>query len=494
MKTTKHLILIAALVATVLNCSQKENSSGLNSNAVSDTSKITTADLAILPAKGPYFPCDERIIEDRWMVERFVVPFEKHPENPVMVKDFPWEGTGPNNNSAILFDPQDGKIKMWYSVWDSYAYYNKLAFSYHICYAESKDGVNWTKPTIGLFDRRGTMDKNNNCIILGRQKTQGIDVELNPAPKSPAEKFVAIHNDSGGVFVSYSSDGKKFNCSFKSSAVWYHSDTHNNFVYDEVRERWLMYVRPRAYAGEGIKRVNRRRVAVKESDDLVAWSHERTVLVPEENDVSDFYGLTVFRRGDLFFGHLPHYDAGQSDKVWSELVWSPDGYKWNRLPHGTQKSQISLGRVGDWDAGQVKVIDNPVIVDDEMLFYYGGNKTTHKEPGSPAIGMAKTKLDRLIGVVSKPDTLGRVLTRPFKVGGELFINAKANGQIRIEVRSAIRDEPLKGWTFDDCSPFTGDELAAPVRWGEKHLNDLKGKVVRLRFQLEDATLYSFDMR
>ena len=338
------------------------------------------------------------------------------------------------------------------------------------------------------------MDKNNNCIILGRQKTQGIDVELNPAPKSPEEKFIAIHNDSGGVFVSYSSDGKKFNCSFKSSAVWYHSDTHNNFVYDEVRERWLMYVRPRAYAGEGIKRVNRRRVAVKESDDLVTWSHERTVLVPEENDVSDFYGLTVFRRGDLFFGLLRNYDAGKSNKVFSELVWSPDGYQWHRLPFGAQKTPIILGKPGDWDAGQVYVTDNPVIVDDEMLFYYGGNKTTHNEPGSPAVGMAKTKLDRLIGVVSKPDTLGRVLTRPFKVGGNLFVNAKAKGQIRIEVRSAIRDEPLEGWTFDDCSPFSGDELADPIQWGTKHLNDLKGKVVRLRFQLEDATLYSFDMR
>ena len=411
-----------------------------------------------------------------------------------MKKELSWEGSGPLAGGTVIFDPEDKLFKMWYGVWDEYAYYNKLPFSYNVCYAVSNDGITWEKPLLGLFDRRGTMDKNNNCIVLGRQKTQGIDVELNPAPKSPEERFVAIHNDSGGVFVSFSSDGKIFNSSFEPSAVWYHSDTHNNFVYDEVRNRWLMYVRPRAFAGEGIKRVNRRRVAVKESIDLVNWSHERTVLIPTETDVTDFYGLTVFRRGDLFFGFLQNYDAGKSDKVFSELVWSPDGYQWQRLPYGMQNTPLSLGKEGEWDAGQVYLTDNPVIVNDEMWFYYGGNRTAHNKSGTPAIGLAKTKLDRLIGARSKTDTLGRILTRPFPIKCDLFINAEAKGEIRVEVRSAIRDKPLVGWTAKDCAPFTGDELDEPIRWGGKRLSDLKGKVVRLRFQLQDAILYSFDLR
>ena len=455
---------------------------------------ISSKELALLPAKGPYFPCDERIIEDRWMVERFVVPFVKHADNPLVVKDFSWEGTGPLAGGSVLYDPQDGKFKMWYGVWDKYAYEHRLPFSYNICYAESDDGVVWRKPMLELFDRRGTMDEMNNCIKLGRQKTQGIDVEFNPAPRSPRKRFVAIHNDSGGVFVSYSPDGKNFDCSFDIPAVWYHSDTHNNFVYDEIRERWLMFVRPRAYAGQGLRHVNRRRVAVKESVDLVHWSHERTVLVPHEEDATDFYGMTVFRRGDLFFGLLQIYDAGGTATVNCELAWSADGYDWQRLPPRAQKRPLQLGAEGEWDAGQIYFYDKPVAFGDEMWFYYGGNSTPHDRPGTPAVGLARTRRDRLIGVRALPDTLGRLLTRPFRVNGDLFINAQAAGEIRVEVRSAVRDEPLDGWSADECTPFTGDELDAPIRWGDKTLSELHGRIIRLRFQLRDAALYAFDVK
>ena len=479
------LVIMFILILTLSNSAFSTDFSGRT---------ISKNELALLPVKGPYFPCDERIIEDRWMVERFVVPFVKYANNPVLTKSLPWEGSGPLSGGSVIFDLQDRKFKMWYGVWDEYAYYHHLPFSYNICYAESNDGLTWEKPMLELFDRLGTMDKHNNCIKLGREKTQGIDVELNPAPRSPREKFVAIHNDSGGVFVSYSADGKSFACSFERPAVWYHSDTHNNFVYDEVRKRWLMFVRPHAFAGQGLHRVNRRRVAVKESADLDHWSHERTVLVPNESDATDFYGMTVFRRGDLFFGMLQIYDAGKTNKVTDELVWSADGTCWQRLPHDAQKTPVHLGREGEWDAGQIYFFDKPVIVDDEMWFYYGGNHTTHNQPGAPSLGLAKTKRNRLIGVRSLPDTLGRVLTRPIRINGDLFINAQAKGEIRVEVHSAIRDEALDGWTTAECTPFIGDELDAVVHWGNKGLRDLRGKVVRLRFQMKDAVLFAFDFK
>jgi hypothetical protein len=76
----------------------------------------------------------------------------------------------------------------------------------------------------------------------------------------------------------------------------------------------------------------------------------------------------------------------------------------------------------------------------------------------------------------------------------LFINAQAQGEIRVEIRSAVRDEPLEGWTAEECIPFQGDKLDYPVRWGNKKLSDLQGKTIRLRFQLSDATLYAFDVK
>jgi hypothetical protein len=455
--------------------------------------KISGQELAALPVKGPYFPMDERIIEDRWMVERFVVPLQRYPGNPIMTKDIPLEGTGPMAGGSVIFDHEERKFKMWYSVFDLFAYKNNLPFSYNVCYAESDDGIRWQRPVLGLFDNRGRIDADNNAILLGRAKTQNIDVELNPYPHLPAQKFIAIHNDSGGVFLSYSADGKRFKCTFDQPAVWYHSDTHNNFVYDEVHDRWLMYVRPRAYAGNGLKHVGRRRIAVKESRDLIHWTHEQTVLVPGEDDPDYFYGMRVFRRGDLFWGQLLLYETIHHH-LYQELVWSGDGVNWSRLPTNAGKLSLDIGPQGAWDGGMVILFEKPVIVDEEMRFYYSGRDSAHNALGTSAIGLATTKRDRLIGAVSKPDTLGRILTRPLRIMGDLYINAQAEGEIRVELRSALRDEPISGWTAEDCNPFHGDELEAAIHWGDKSLKKYQGKLVRLRFQLDSAILYSFDIR
>ena len=91
---------------------------------------VTIPDYRVSAAKGPYFLCDDRVTEDRWQLERFVVQPERHPKNPLIVREHSWEGTGPHMGGSVLFDPQDRLFKMWYSVWSSNAYYNKLPFSY----------------------------------------------------------------------------------------------------------------------------------------------------------------------------------------------------------------------------------------------------------------------------------------------------------------------------------------------------------------------------
>jgi hypothetical protein len=86
----------------------------------------TTPDYRVSAAKGPYFVCDSRVVEDRWQLERFVVPPKRHPKNPLIVREHPWEGTGPYMGGSVLFDPQDRMFKMWYSVWSNNAYHNNF--------------------------------------------------------------------------------------------------------------------------------------------------------------------------------------------------------------------------------------------------------------------------------------------------------------------------------------------------------------------------------
>ena len=63
-----------------------------------------------------------------------------------------------------------------------------------VCYAESKDGITWTKPNLGLFDIRGTLE--NNVILTNAPYAHNFSPLLDERPGVPkAEKFKALAGD-----------------------------------------------------------------------------------------------------------------------------------------------------------------------------------------------------------------------------------------------------------------------------------------------------------
>jgi hypothetical protein len=439
----------------------------------------------ISAVKGPYFLCDRRVVEDHWLVERFVVQPRRHPKNPLIVREHPWEGTGPHIGGSVIFDTDTGRFKMWYSVWNKYAYENGLPFSYNVCYAESEDGISWRKPALGVFDHEGSTE--NNCIRLGTDKTQNIDVCLNPAPDAYPGKFISIHNQKGGVFVSYSDDGKTFTRLSETPAIPYHSDTHNNFVYDEVNDRWLLFCRPRAFAG-----YHKRRVAYQTSRDLMHWTHERTILVPTETEIQEYYGMTVFRLGDLLFGVVQIYDRFTGD-LYGELAWGNDGEHWDMLP--THPPFLTLGTPGSWDAGMVLVAETPVDVGDKMLFYYGGFRLNHnvKVENVGSIGLMTSERNRLVGFRQSSEEPGFILTRPFSPRGKrLCVNAKVNGRLTAELRTDGNDA-IQGWSLDDCDPLESSGFSQNITWRGNQIGSAPEDEVRVLFRLEDAELFTFQL-
>jgi hypothetical protein len=437
----------------------------------------------ISAAQMPYFLCDDRVVEDRWGIERFVVPLERHSENPLIVLENPWEGSGPHMGGTALLDPEDGLTKIWYCVFNRHNYDNKLPFSYNVCYAESKDGLTFSKPDLGVFDYEGSTA--NNCIKLGTDKTQNIDVCLNPRPDLYPGKFLAIHNQKGGVRVSSSQDGKTFTFLTDRPAIPYHSDTHNNFLYDPVRELWFLFCRPRAYAGD-----HKRRVSMQTSEDLIEWTHEENILVPEEDDPREFYGMTVFRLGDLFFGSLQDYDRETGD-LHPEIAWSGDGRHWSRIPG--HPALLDRGESGGWDAGMICLAESPILVGREMRFYYGGFELDHNQHQNPAaIGLATAELNRLVGLRPTEEE-GFILTRPFTPSSQaiLRLNAKVEegGEIRAEVRTDF-NKPVEGFTFEDSDPVTESGFDRPLTWGGKELSEAEGEDLRLNFRLRNAELFT----
>ena len=83
----------------------------------------------------------------------------KHPANPVIVRDRPWEFSTYFRTSTfnVLHDPRAGLFKCWYE--DFYSYFgspkHKPGLDSRIMYAQSEDGLHWEKPTSrDAFHRR----------------------------------------------------------------------------------------------------------------------------------------------------------------------------------------------------------------------------------------------------------------------------------------------------------------------------------------------------
>ncbi len=102
------------------------------------------------------------------------------------------------------------------------------------------------------------------------------------------------------------------------------------------------------------------------------------------------------------------------------------------------------------------------------------------------------RLDGFISVFG-PYKGGEMLTKPFTFkGSSLHINfsTSAAGSIRIEIQDG-EGKPIPGFTLEDAHSVIGNEISREVYWkGGKDLKELEGKVIRLRFVMKDAHLYS----
>ena len=85
-----------------------------------------------------------------------------------IVHDAPWEGSGTGYHSVF----KDGDVyRMYYKAWhldvqpgtNGKAKLSTNSHPLYTCYAESKDGIHWTKPNLGIVEFRGS--KENNIVL-----------------------------------------------------------------------------------------------------------------------------------------------------------------------------------------------------------------------------------------------------------------------------------------------------------------------------------------
>jgi hypothetical protein len=117
--------------------------------------------LALSAADRTFLMVDDHDVLYRAGTRRVLEKPVRHAQNPVITEDKPWEmaiaWTSVHRDKA-------GKYQLWYQ-----AYAGKRAqLKTHecvVCYAESADGITFTKPNLGLFDFNG--EKNTNIVLIG---------------------------------------------------------------------------------------------------------------------------------------------------------------------------------------------------------------------------------------------------------------------------------------------------------------------------------------
>lgn len=128
-----------------------------------------------------------------------LVPARKHPANPVLRRG---EKGSPDWGHAILYGTvlhEGGKFRMWYLGMTERQLEHGQPPGYWrpMCYAESNDGIRWTKPELGLYEWNGNK-RNNICAIDGEpysltRVNDFLSVMHDPADPNPARRYKAAY-------------------------------------------------------------------------------------------------------------------------------------------------------------------------------------------------------------------------------------------------------------------------------------------------------------
>ncbi len=410
--------------------------------------------------------------------------------------DRPWEG----NVSGYVTVLKDGaKYRMYYRGLNLPEYYSPKALTPQdvvhpknrecVCYAESGDGIRWTKPSLGLFGFNGSRTNNTVHVGDGRHNFAPF-LDPNPAA-APNARYKAL-GGSRSLFAFQSDDGLRWEKMRPEPVLTDGAfDSQNVPFYDSVRARYVAIYRD---FRQGV-----RTIRCAHSQDFIDWTPGVWADYGDAPLEQLYTNATVpyFRPPQVYLafpmrfvpwleplGDVP--GKGVSEAV---FMTSRDGVRWNRrfmealvrpgpeIRNWVHRNNMVAAGVHQTDPG-------------EMSIYVQRHYTF------PSARLERMTL-RLDGFVSvHAGYSGGVLTtRPFILEGPFMVLNFATSAVG-SVRYEIIDEhghPLPGLSIDQTRPIYGDDVerkvaVQPVRRNER--SALAARPVRLRFHFRDADLYS----
>merc|ERR1712070_628505 len=359
-----------------------------------------------------------------------------------------------------------------------------------LLYAESDDGITWTKPNLGMTDWKGS--KANNLIETDGMTT-GIYLD---ETADASERYKIVTGSNGKGRIATSADGIHWNntkdLEKETFGRW---DTPKNTVWDPVQKQWIVYIRSKPTVSEkeaGALRIQSYTHSLTE-DFMGDWAAATPTGL---NSSSDYQpdGLVVWPYAGIYIGVGNVFNPTQEDgaaavkgQVNMVLGWSADGRRWKWLV--PNDSIIPLGAEGDFDAcGVFGAKQDPLrtTVNDTLRMYYAGCNGPFFGSRGCALGMATLQRDGFAGYQG-----GSLVTAPVRVVGNTLKISVDGGSTGVQV-GIVGD---KDFSVDNCTPIKGKQTDATVSWKKgadlsKYLNG----AISLEFKIpQDATAFAFSL-
>lgn len=446
-------------------------------------------------------------------VARIIHPAKSSP--PLIVPTKPWEGNAVYIYGTVLFDqPRGSGYRMWYT-----AYADK---EYYLCYATSRDGINWYKPDLGIIDYGG--NKHNNICRIGGGTLVYDFHSADPARRYKLMAVVPPDTARGRPFgygVFFSRDGLHWQA-YTGNPVISYADV-SAVGYDTARKLFVATTKQRMLVSNtSVTPVKMDRAAfVSTSKDFITWTapdepHSPWTLAVEGDPLDDrmeqargglemqVYGMPLYPYESGYIG-LPwmfgvdNYDAGVfaaygDGPIQPGIAFSRDLAHWTRPG---REPVIPLGIQGSWNDGAIYTASSLIKTDKQLILYYGGMNLGHGGSRDvrtqvARIAQATWRIDGFVSLSNGGDDTGVITTRLITfTGRELHVNAHITGSLEVEVLDAA-GKPKPGFTCSEAHSLRGDQFRALVSWRQgSDLAPLEGKPVRLRFYLKGGDLYSY---
>ena len=315
---------------------------------------------------------DDWIVESTRNVSRVLQEPQRWPGNPVITGDRPWEKwTVYLNGRGVLYDDAERLFKMWYlsPTFDDAA---PSGLRYRVCFAFSGNGVQWTKPDLGLVEWAGS--RRNNILPWDRHWMRRPNVIRDPRDPVPQRRFKMLYTDVvgdwprtdyrqlAGIAKATSPDGIHWQHDVDGKPWRPGGNGTNVLGWDSAAGKYVAYIR--MYPPGSSPEESQISIFRSTSDNFLQWSEPELVLAPEREDL-DYKGFPALIYEHYYVAWLWVWKGRESH---FELAASRDGVEWQRIFPG--RVAFPLGAPGTWDSAMVS-LSTPIVRDGRIWIYYG---------------------------------------------------------------------------------------------------------------------------